>query len=271
MTNILAVCFGTGTAPAEELPRASLETVVGQFSPDVILLPHDDLSGGNVGPRLAYRLGTGIVTDCTGFEVADGAIRWLRPVYGGKAMAYMVASGPVQVATMRSRAFEPLPADPARQGAVQTLEIDVDAIPSQVSLVERTQEEMEGISLDQAQVIVSGGRGMEDTEGFSVLKDLAEILGAAVGGSRPAADLGWVSHSQLIGQTGKIVAPNLYIAVAISGAPQHMSGAGSSKTIVAINKDEDAPIFKVAHIGVVDEWQNVIPALKETLKEMLSS
>jgi electron transfer flavoprotein alpha subunit len=249
----------------------TLEMAVQQLSPDVILLPHDELGGGNVGPRLAYRLGTGIVTDCTDFEVEGNTIRWLRPAYGGKAMAYMVASGPVQLATMRSRAFEPLPADSARQGQVQTLEIDVDSISSPVSLVERTQEEMEGISLDQAQIIVSGGRGMEDKEGFSVLGELAKVLGAGLGGSRPAADLGWVSHSQLVGQTGKIVAPNLYIAVAISGAPQHMAGAGSSKTIVAINKDEDAPIFKVAHIGVIDEWQNIIPALTEACKEMLSS
>ena len=163
----------------------ALETVVQQLSPDVILFPHDELSGGNVGPRLAYRLGTGIVTDCIGFEVEGDTIRWLRPVYGGKAMAYMVASGPVQLATMRSRAFEPLPSDSARQGQVQTLEleIDVDSIPSPVSLVERTQEEMEGISLDQAQIIVSGGRGMEDEEGFSVLEHLAKVLGAAIGGS----------------------------------------------------------------------------------------
>jgi len=333
MTNILAVCFGMGTAFAKELPHAALEvlaasrqlahklgssnvqaallgpdveehaetlvhhgadqvfitshprlqyheadailgaleTIVQRLSPDVILFPHDELCGGNVAPRLAYRLGTGIVTDCVGFEVEGDAIRWLRPVYGGKAMAYMVASGPVQLATTRSRAFEPLPADPARQGQVQTLEIDVDPISSPVSLVERTQEEIEGISLDQAQIIVSGGRGMEDEEGFSVLEDLAKILGAGLGGSRPAADLGWVSHSRLIGQTGKIVAPNLYIAVAISGAPQHMAGAGSSKTIVAINKDEDAPIFKVAHVGVVDEWQNVIPSLTAACKEILSS
>jgi electron transfer flavoprotein alpha subunit len=108
---------------------------------------------------------------------------------------------------------------------------------------------------------------MGDEEGFQHVKDLAGILNAAVAGSRPAADTGWVPHSRLVGQTGKIVAPSLYIAVGISGAPQHMSGAGSSKTIVAINKDEDAPIFRAAHVGVVDEWENVIPALIEALKE----
>jgi electron transfer flavoprotein alpha subunit len=253
----------------------ALEKVAPQLKPDVVLFPHDVLSGGNVAPRLAYRLGTGIVTDCIGFDVPRPvsdrtAIRWLRPVYGGKALAYMVAGGPVQLATVRSRAFEPLPPDSARQGAVHTLEIDVDSISSPVSLLERVQEEAAGVSLDQAQIIVSGGRGMEDKEGFYVLEQLAQVMGAALGGSRPAADLGWVTHSQLVGQTGKIVAPNLYIAVAISGAPQHMSGAGSSKTIVAINKDEDAPIFKVAHIGIVDEWQNVIPAFTTACQELLN-
>jgi electron transfer flavoprotein alpha subunit len=183
-------------------------------------------------------------------------------------MAYMRASGPVQLATMRALAFEPLPADVSREGSVQDLDVDLEAISPQVSIVDLIvqEEALEGPSLDRADVVVSGGRGMGDEEGFQNLKDLARILNAAIGGSRPAADTGWVPHSHLVGQTGKIVAPSLYIAVGISGAPQHMSGAGSSKTIVAINKDEDAPIFRAAHIGVIDEWENVIPALIEELK-----
>lgn len=250
----------------------TLETIIQRLSPDVVLFPHDELSGGNLGPRLAYRLGAGIVTDCTGFEVEGETIRWLRPVYGGKAMAYMVASGPVQLATMRALAFEPLPADPTRRGRVQALEIDVASISPRVLLVDRiaVEEESEGPSLDRADIIVSGGRGMESKESFAILRELANVLGAAVGGSRPAADLGWVPHSHLVGQTGKIVAPSLYVAVAISGAPQHMTGAGSAKTIVAVNKDQDAPIFRVAQIGVVDEWQNVIPTLIEECERIVS-
>jgi electron transfer flavoprotein alpha subunit len=243
-----------------------LEKAVEQLSPDVILFPHDEI-GSELAPRLAYRLETGIITDCSGFKVEDGGIHWLKPVYGGKGMAYMLAKGPVQIATMRSRAFEPLPEDTARQSATQALDVDVKAITTPITLVERVQEEFEGISLDQAQIIVAGGRGMEDKEGFDVLDELADVMGAAVAGSRPIADMGLVPHSHLVGQTGKIVAPQLYIAVAISGAPQHMAGAGSSKTIVAINKDEDAPIFKVAHIGIVDRWQNIIPPLTKALKE----
>jgi electron transfer flavoprotein alpha subunit len=252
-----------------DLIRGVVENAVREFSPSVIILPHDEL-GSEIGPRLAYPLRAAIITDCVGFKLEAGVIHWLRPVYGGKAMAYMTAAGPLQIATVRSRAFEPLPADSARQGSVHTLDIDVEALSSPVSLVDKVQEEIEGISLDVAQIIVGGGRGLGDEEGFAALEELAQVLGAATAGSRPAADLGWVPHSNLIGQTGKIVAPNLYIAVGISGAPQHMAGASSSKTIVAINKDEDAPIFKVAHIGVVDQWQEVVPSLAEELKGMLS-
>lgn len=245
---------------------AAALSLVREFEPAALLCPHDDLWGGNVAPRLAYRLGTGVVTDCTGFEVREREVRWLRPVYGGKAMAYAVVKGGPPVATVRSRAFDPLPADPARRGEVRAWQPAPDAIPSpEVTVVERTRAEFEGVSLDQAQIIVSGGRGMEKKENFAALEELARRLGAAVGGTRPAADAGWVTHAQLVGQTGKIVAPNLYIAVGISGAPQHMAGAGASKTIVAVNKDEDAPIFKVAHIGIVDEWQNVIPPLTALL------
>ncbi len=250
----------------EDLLLEAVEQAIDQLSPDVIIFPHDERSGGNVAPRLAYRLKTGIIPDCTGFEIEDGSIRWLRPVYGGKAMAHMTASGPIQVATMRSLSFEPLSADASRDGSVQAL--DVDLTSPQVPIVDLVVEEeaLEGPSLDRADIIVSGGRGMGDEEGFEHAKKLAEVLDAAIGGSRPAADSGWVPHSRLVGQTGKIVAPQLYIAIGISGAPQHMSGAGSSKTIVAINKDEDAPIFKAAHIGVIDEWEEVIPPLIEELK-----
>ncbi len=257
----------------DEVALLSFEDVVRKLAPQVILLPHDELGGAYIGPRLAYRLNTGIVTDCIGFDVQNGNIRWLRPVYGGKAMTYMRIRGPIQIATIRSRAFEPLPADFSRQGEVQEISTPLEALSVSVTVAERVMaEELEGeISLDRAEIIVSGGRGMGGPEGFKYLRELARLLGAAVGGSRPAADMGWVPHSHLIGQTGKIVAPKLYIAVGISGATQHMAGVGSSKTIVAINKDPDAPIFKLAHIGVVEEWEKVIPPLIQVLKEMLSA
>lgn len=251
-----------------EVALAAMESAVQHLSPQVVLLPHDDLGGAYVGPCMAYRLEVGIATDCVGFAVQGEDIRWLRPVYGGKAMAYLRVRGPVQLATIRSRAFDPLPADPARQGEIQSFSIDGEPVCPSVRVVARLEEQgVEEFPLDRAEIIVSGGRGMGGAEGFALLRELARVLGAAVGGSRPAADLGWIPHSHLVGQTGKIVAPNLYIAVGISGAAQHIAGAGSSKTIVAINKDPEAPIFKLAHIGVVEEWEKVIPALIEACKE----
>jgi electron transfer flavoprotein alpha subunit len=253
----------------EDILLRAVEAAVEQLAPDVVIFPHDERSGGNVAPRLAYRLKTGIITDCSDFDVKDGGVRWMRPVYGGKATAVMTATGPLQLATMRALSFEPLPADASREGTVQSLDVDLEAFSPQVPVVDVIVEEaaLEGPSLDRADIIVSGGRGMGDEEGFQYIKELAGVLDAAVGGSRPAADTGWVPHSRLVGQTGKIVAPNLYIAVGISGAPQHMSGAGSSRTIVAINKDEDAAIFRQAHVGVIDEWEDVLPTLIDSLKE----
>jgi electron transfer flavoprotein alpha subunit len=258
-----------------ELILEVLEAVIEQVSPAVILFPADTV-GGVAAPQLAYRLGVGIVTDCVGFEVdaESGQFRWLRPVYGGKAMAYMVAKGPLQIATFRQRAFEPLPEDTSRQGKVQALQVELEPAMAAhrsagVSLVEEVREEVEGISLDEAEIVISGGRGMGGPEAFSELETLAEILQGAVGSSRPPADSGWVPHARLIGQTGKILSPNLYIAVGISGAPQHMAGISAARTIVAINKDEDAPIFKVAHLGVVDDWRQVVPALIRACRELV--
>lgn len=247
------------------LALQALQELTGRLSPTAILLPHDTL-GSEVGPRLAYRLGAPIATDCTGYRIVDGATHWLKPVYGGKAVAALVADHEPQLVTIRARTFEPLPLT-GRQGTITPLPVPpLDDVPP-ISLVDTTQEESEGISLDEAPVIVAGGRGMGSGEAFAELEKLAQVLGGAVAGSRPAADAGWVPHSSLIGQTGKIVAPDLYIAVGISGAPQHMAGAGASQTIVAINKDPDAPIFKVAHLGIVDEWQKIVPALTEALEE----
>jgi len=246
----------------------TIEKYIEEKAPGVILLAHDSL-GSEIGPGLAYRLKIDIVTDCTGFKVENSAIHWLKPVYGGKALSYIVSNSSPQLATFRARAFETLPPDEASSGIVKTFDVTLDQ-DSPIKLIEIVQQVEEGISLDQAPVVVSGGRGIGSPEGFDKLEELAEVLGGAVGGSRPAADLGWIPHSRLIGQTGKIAAPDLYLAIGISGAPQHMAGAGGSKTIVAINKDPDAPIFKIAHLGLVDEWQNIIPTLTKACREIVA-
>jgi electron transfer flavoprotein alpha subunit len=257
------------TPPAAEVMLGVLEPLVRQTAPSVVLLPND-LLGAEIGPRLAYRLGTGVITDCVGFEAGTGpgTMRWVRPTHGGKALARMTAAGPIQAATIRARAFEPLPANPARRGEVSTFDLDLAALTERVSVVEEIAHAAEGISLDQAQIIVSGGRGLGGAQAFIHLRQLADLLGGAVAGSRAAADAGWVTHDQLVGQTGKIVAPNLYLAVGISGAPQHMSGVSSAKTIVAVNTDAEAPIFRAAQLGVVGDWREVIPAFTAACEKL---
>ncbi|MFZ0546265.1 MAG: electron transfer flavoprotein subunit alpha/FixB family protein, partial [Candidatus Promineifilaceae bacterium] len=189
--------------PQETAPILKvIENFVRERPSDIILLPHDNL-GSEIGARLAYRLKASISSDCTGFKVENGILDWQKPVYGGKALAYMASGDGLHVATIRPRAFELLSPDERCQSKVVRIEVEADVL-SPVVLVETIQEEVEGISLDQAQIIVSGGRGMGSAEGFVVLEELAEVLGAAVGGSRPAADLGWIPHSRLLGQTGKI-------------------------------------------------------------------
>jgi electron transfer flavoprotein alpha subunit len=268
--HVCTVAHPSLTDQAAEIMLGVSQQIAQQVAPDVILATND-LPGAEVLTRLAYRLATGIITDCVGFEAGDGpaSMRWIRPTYGGKALAHMQIAGPVQVATLRSRAFEPLPADPARQGAVEAFEVNVADLPGRVSLVEEVVQPAEGIRLEQAQIIVSGGRGMGAPEEFVHLRKLAGVLGAAVAGSRAAADAGWVTHEQLVGQTGKIVAPKVYLAVGISGAPQHMSGVISAKTIVAINTDDEAPIFSAAHLGVLGDWREVIPAFTTACEKLV--
>ncbi|MBM4424881.1 MAG: electron transfer flavoprotein subunit alpha/FixB family protein [Chloroflexi bacterium] len=266
---VLTVNHPRLTSQAAEPMLGVLEQLARAERPAAVLLPND-LLGGEITPRLAWRLDSGAVTDCIGVEPgrSPDEVRWVRPTHGGKAVARMTIIGPIQIATVRSRAFEPRPADPARAGEVVASAIDVKALPNNVTVVDEVTHESEGIPLEQAQIIVSGGRGMGDAKEFVHLRKLADLLGGAVAGSRAAADAGWVSHDQLVGQTGKIVAPKVYLAVGISGAPQHMSGIISAKSIVAINTDEEAPIFKAAHLGVVGDWREVLPAFTAACEQL---
>jgi electron transfer flavoprotein alpha subunit len=193
---------------------------------------------------------------------------WERPIYGGKAVAVMKAQGKPQIATMRPRALEAMPPDPNRQGKVLKSEIAENS-PTRVTLQERFREETAGLRLEDAKIIVSGGRGIGGAEGFKELQHLADLLRGAVGCSRQAADAGWLTSSSMVGQTGKIVSPDTYIAIGISGSAQHMAGV-KSRTIVAINIDKDAPIFKVAQVGVVSDWRKIVPILAKRLESRKS-
>ena len=252
---------------------AALEQICQQASPTAVLTAKTPL-GRVVGPRLAYRLGVGVAQDCmnvTG-EKISGKITVTRPVYGGNAMAaFTFTDKNPQFIVVRVKAFEAMERDDSRVGRIVELDMDIADDQIKVKLIETVKEESEGVKLEDASVIVSGGRGLGGPEPFSQLEELAKMFNGAVGASRAVCDAGWLDHSYQVGLTGKTVSPDLYITVGISGASQHMAGCSSSKSIVAINKDSEANIFKEASFGVVGDWEKVLPSFTATVQELLSS
>jgi len=248
-----------------------MEKVVKQTMPQIVLMGQTS-TGRDLAPRLAFRLGTAASMDCLelAIDVDSKLLLQTRPVYGGNAQATFVCESFPQIATVRAKAMAPLAADTSRQGEVITIESGIDSSAIRTKVLEKVTEEVAGVKLEDADVIVSGGRGIGSAEGFKQLEELAKMLNGAVGNSRPPVDNGWVSETTHIGITGKIVAPDLYIAIGISGASQHISGCSGSKTIVAINKDPEANIFRVAHYGVVGDWKQVLPAFTEKVKELVA-
>ncbi len=241
--------------------------------PSIVLLGHTDV-GCDLAPRLNGRLGGGLAMDCLALSI-DPATKLLvstRPVFGGNAHATMVSkSARPQMATLRPKTVPPAERNDSRQGQVIPVEDRVDPLALKVKVVERIREQVEGVKLEDAEVVVSGGRGMGSAENFQMLRELANVLGGAVGATRPACDEGWAPASLQVGQSGKAVSPKLYIAVALSGAMAHIAGCLGSKYIVAINKDKEANIFSVAHLGIVADYKEVLPALTAKLKELKSA
>lgn len=249
---------------------SALAEVAKKAEARVILLSSDSM-GRELAPRLAHRLRGGIVTEVIDLDVEaeSKAILLTCPAYGGKAMAVFAPRRFPLVATLKPRIFEPLPPEEGRRGKVIEVQLNLDPALLKTKRLERVREEVVGVKLEDAKVIVSGGRGLGGPEGFKLLEQLAQVLKGAVGASRAATDAGWVPSSWQIGQTGKTVSPDLYIAVGISGATQHVAGMSGSKTIVAINTDPEAPIFKVAQLGVVSDYRKIIPKLIEKCRELL--
>jgi len=233
------------------------ERICKEIAPAVVLLGQT-IVGRDLAPRLAQRLGTAVAMGCVGLAMQDGRLVAERPCYGGNARARYIFNGSPQIATMRAKAYEPLERDDARQGEIvrQTADVCPEAVRTRI--VGRRKEKAEGVRLEDARVVVSGGRGLGGPEGFKPLEELAQVLSGAVGASRAACDLGWYPVGAQIGLTGKVVTPDLYIAVGISGASQHMAGV-LGKTIVAINKDEEASIFRASRFAVVGDWKEIIP------------
>lgn len=249
------------------------EKLAKDVSPRVILMGQTSM-GRDLAPRLAFRLGTSLTTDCLSLDI-DQATKLLvqtRPVYGGNAQAVFTSESMPQMVTVRAKAMSPLERNASRKGEVIPTRIDIDTSKVRTKILETVKEEATGVKLEDAPVIVSGGRGMGGPQPFqTVLKELADLLHGAVGASRPPADNGWVPEHLHIGLTGKIVAPDIYIAVAISGASQHTAGCSGSKHIIAINKDPEANIFREAEFGVVGKYEEVLPAFIGKLKELLAA
>ena len=246
---------------------AALTQVVTRVGAQVVLLA-DDSTARDVAPRLAYRLQAGLVTEVTAVQAEGEAVVFRRPTYGGRCLVEMIATRFPVVGTVKLRSVEPAPERRGRSGQERPMSIAVDASLVRTKTLERVAEEVRGVKLENARVVVSGGRGLKGPEPFRQLQDLAQVLKGAVGATRAATDAGWVPVSWQVGQTGKTVSPELYIAVGISGAIQHLAGMGGSKTIVAINTDPDAPIFKVAHLGVVADFKTLLPPFTAKVKTL---
>ena len=252
-----------------DLHLSALETLCKETNPRVILMARTN-EGRELAPRLAFRLGVGLAQDCLEVSVDSSEKKLLanRPVYGGNAIAVVRCDQTPQIAAIRPKAYEPTETDSSRQGEVISFPVDLDASMALTQVVETVIEEAEGVKLEDAQIVISGGRGLGGPEPFAHLEELAKIMGGTVGASRAAVDSGWVPSNYQVGLTGKTITPDLYIMVAISGASQHMAGCSGAKVIVAINKDAEANIFKEARYGVVGDWETVLPALTAAVREL---
>ena len=247
-----------------------LYSVVKDNSPSVVLMGFT-VMGRDVAPRLAHRLGVGVAMNCVGLDIDEesGLLVHTRPVYSGNAQARGVCEGATpQIVTVKPKSMPRAEKDSSATGDTMSVVVNIDSSKSGLKLIERVDSVSEGVKLEDADVVISGGRGLGGPGPFALLNELASVLGGAVGASRAASDAGWVPTSMQIGQTGKVVTPSLYIAVGISGATQHLAGCLGSKKIVAINKDPNASIFKVAHYRVIGDFRQVIPALIEECRKL---
>jgi electron transfer flavoprotein alpha subunit len=248
-----------------EFYLAALHQICATLEPVAVLLGSDTASL-ELTARLATRLGGSPMSDATAMSVVGGAIRVTRSAYGGKAEVVFELKRSPAVVWLRARAFEPA----APTGGEASVERTTVGLPHSVPtrITDRHVEATEGIPLEEAQVVVGGGRGIGGAEAFGELRDLAEVMSAAVGASRAACDEGWVPPSVQIGQTGKKIAPELYLAIAISGAAQHLLGVSDAKTICAINTDPNASIFRHCRFGIVEDYRKVVPLMIERLREL---
>ena len=243
----------------------ALLAVIEQENPEAIVFGHTAL-GKDLSPKIASKLQIGLVSDVTSIEGEGDVAVFIRPIYSGKAFEKVKVKDGIEFITIRPNNITPLSKDDSKSADVSSLSVDITNLRTIIKEVVR--KSTEGVDLSEAKVVIAGGRGVKSEEGFAPLKELADVLGGAVGASRGACDADYCDYSLQIGQTGKVLTPDLYIAVGISGAIQHLAGMSNSKIIVAINKDPEANIFKVADYGIVGDLFEVIPMLTEEFKKL---
>jgi electron transfer flavoprotein alpha subunit len=248
---------------------AVVDKVVKQANPRIFLMPQTNV-GRDLAPRTACRLETAAILDCIALDIdiATKQLLLTKPVYGGNARAVYSMETLPQIATVRAKSMTALEPDNARKGTIVAIDAGLNPAAIRTTVLQKVVREAEGIKLEDASIIVAGGRGIGGPGGFKQLEELAKVLKGAVGATRPPCDAGWVPDTIQIGLTGKIVSPYVYIAVAISGASQHLAGCSGSKNIIAINRDPAAAIFGEARFGVVGDWKKIIPAFEAKVKEL---
>jgi electron transfer flavoprotein alpha subunit len=238
-----------------------------ELRPEIILLPHT-VWGAEIGPRVAFRLDGAAVTGCTGFQVTSDTVHVTRPCYGGSFRQVVTTRARPIVGTVAAKAFEPTVDARARVGRVEHRRAAIDTAKLRTQVTVKTVPAAGASNLESASIVVAGGRGVGGAAGFSLLSQLADTLGAAVGASRVACDLGWCPPSWQVGLSGHTVAPDVYFAVGISGAPQHLAGCANSRSIIAVNNDAEAEIFKFAHFGIVADCRDFLPALDGEVRKV---
>ena len=258
----IPVIFTDTATDCDTLTEVLSETVKEQ-NPDIVLLANTTLAK-DVAPRIAGRMNLGCVSDVIGMSKADDKVIYTRPAYGGTILEHIEVEG-TAVVTVRNGSFPKPEATSNADVTEKKIEIPADAVKAKI--IDTVKEISESVNLEEAEVIVSGGRGMGSAENFKLVEELARVLGGVVGATRPAIEDGWISRAHQVGQSGKIVAPKLYIACGISGATQHTSGMTGSNYIVAINKDEEAPIFEVANVAIVGNVNEILPIMIEEMKK----
>ncbi len=246
---------------------AAVAAAIASVSPKVVLFAGSSM-GRDLAPRVAAKVDAGLATDCVALAVDGGRLVATRPVYAGKALQKVALGGAVAIATLRPKAFAAPEAQAGKSAAVSALAFSWDAAAPRAKVTGVSAAAGGKVDLTEAETIVAAGRGIKGPEHFAMVEELAVALGASVGASRAVVDAGWRGHGDQVGQTGKTVSPKLYVAIGISGAIQHLAGMSSSRCIVAINKDPEAPIFKVADYGIVGDLFEVVPALTTAIKQL---